>query len=133
MLSTIASSWIETKEYKDPYKFNLCLFEPDDQLFYKVQSTTTRIYDDLMDEAHFQMILAKVPIYKQYLFGKNEKARSGAAELLWQLRNYTSLVVDGLQLITKYADTLISERRAVAFEKGEDEQNLKLQLKLWDF
>jgi len=130
MLSTIADSWIEVKEYKDPYKHNPCLFNPDDQLFYKVQETTTRIYDDLMDEAHFQMILKQVPIYKQYLFGKDEKARSGAAELLWSLRNYISIEENALNLVTKYSETLIAERREINYRKEELEQSSKSQLKL---
>jgi len=133
MLSTIADSWIEVKEYKDPYEQNPCLFNPDDQLFYKVQETTTRIYDDLMDEAHFQLILEQVPIYKNYLFGKDEKARSGAAELLWSLKNYTSLGKNALQLIHKYSDTLIAKRAEAEAENEAAAQNLKLQLKLWDF
>jgi len=108
MLSTIADSWIEVKEYKDPYKH----------------------YDDLMDEAHFQMILKQVPIYKQYLFGKDEKARSGAAELLWSLRNYISIEENALNLVTKYSETLIAERREINYRKEELEQSSKSQLKL---
>lgn len=132
MLSTIAGSWIEIKEYKDPYQKNPCLFNPDDYLFYKNEpKPSPRIYDDLMDKAHFQMILDYVPIYKKYLFDKDKKARSGAAELLWQLRNYTSLEGNAFKLITKYSDTLIAQRKEEAFEKGT--QDLKLQLKLWDF